>query len=113
MRAHEWTTGLPGSPLGDEHGSGARVRHDAGVDDDELRALGQRLCEVDGVVGVLLGGSRARGEHMQESDFDLGPYYEASGRRGESLMLLPPSCDRIAMGGWAVAAVGEKYGLHD
>jgi hypothetical protein len=45
------------------------------VDDKELRKLGQRLCEVDGVVGVLLGGSRARGEHTPESDFDLGLYY--------------------------------------
>ena len=27
------------------------------------------------MVGVLLGGSRARGEHTRESDFDLGLYY--------------------------------------
>ena len=45
------------------------------IDDEELRNLAQRLCEVGGVVGVLLGGSRARGEHTLESDFDLGLYY--------------------------------------
>src|SRR5664279_4027166 len=45
------------------------------IDDEALRKLGQRLIEVDGVVGVLLGGSRARGEHTPESDFDLGLYY--------------------------------------
>lgn len=45
------------------------------VDDEELRKLAQRLCEVGGMVAVLLGGSRARGEHMPESDFDLGLYY--------------------------------------
>jgi len=30
---------------------------------------------VDGVTGVLLGGSRARGDHTPESDVDLGLYY--------------------------------------
>ena len=55
---------------------GGLVRHDVRVIDDEaLRKLGQRLIEVDGVVGVLLGGSRACGEHTPESDFDLGLYY--------------------------------------
>jgi predicted nucleotidyltransferase len=45
------------------------------IDDAELRKLAERLCEVDGLVGVLLGGSRARGEHTADSDFDLGLYY--------------------------------------
>lgn len=45
------------------------------ISQDELRVLGQRLCQVDGIVGVLLGGSRARGEHTPESDVDLGLYY--------------------------------------
>ena len=54
------------------------VRHDVRVvDDEDLRKLGQRLCEVDGVIGVVLGGSRARGEHTPESDFDLGLYYRS------------------------------------
>ena len=30
---------------------------------------------MDGVVGVLLGGSRARGTHRPDSDVDLGVYY--------------------------------------
>jgi hypothetical protein len=34
-----------------------------------------RLVEVSGVVGVLLGGSRARGDHTPDSDTDLGLYY--------------------------------------
>ena len=41
----------------------------------DLDALAERLTSVDGVVGVVLGGSRARGEHVPESDVDLGIYY--------------------------------------
>ncbi|MFF1503314.1 nucleotidyltransferase domain-containing protein [Streptomyces sp. NPDC058316] len=37
--------------------------------------MAYRLAEVPGVIGVLLGGSRARGEHRPESDWDLGVYY--------------------------------------
>ena len=45
------------------------------IGQEELHALAARLAGVDGVVGVLLGGSRARGEHTPESDVDLGLYY--------------------------------------
>jgi len=41
----------------------------------DLAALAARLTAVDGVVGVLLGGSRARGDHTDDSDVDLGIYY--------------------------------------
>ena len=41
----------------------------------DLAALAARLVTVDGVVGVVLGGSRARSEHTEESDVDLGLYY--------------------------------------
>jgi hypothetical protein len=37
--------------------------------------LTSRLAEVGGVVGVVLGGSRARGTHRPDSDVDLGLYY--------------------------------------
>ncbi|MEE4542722.1 nucleotidyltransferase domain-containing protein [Streptomyces sp. V4-01] len=36
------------------------------------------LTAVDGVAGVLLGGSRARGAHTPESDWDLGVYYRGA-----------------------------------
>jgi hypothetical protein len=45
------------------------------ISEEELHDLAARLAAVDGVVGVLLGGSRARGEHTAESDVDLGLYY--------------------------------------
>ncbi|RIQ18898.1 nucleotidyltransferase domain-containing protein [Jiangella rhizosphaerae] len=37
--------------------------------------MAEALVEVDGVVGVVLGGSRARGTHRPDSDYDLGVYY--------------------------------------
>ncbi|MGX6602401.1 nucleotidyltransferase domain-containing protein [Micromonosporaceae bacterium Da 78-11] len=48
-----------------------------GLTDDRLAELAARLAEVPGVVGVLLGGSRARGAHTPESDTDLGLYYRS------------------------------------
>jgi predicted nucleotidyltransferase len=41
----------------------------------ELTPLAEQLAAVPGVVGVLLGGSRARRDHTPESDTDLGLYY--------------------------------------
>jgi hypothetical protein len=40
------------------------------------RAVARRLIEVDGVVAVVLGGSRARGAATPTSDIDLGIYYD-------------------------------------
>jgi hypothetical protein len=41
----------------------------------QLTHLAEQLVAVPGVVGVVLGGSRARDEHTPESDYDLGLYY--------------------------------------
>jgi hypothetical protein len=54
--------------------------------DSGLADLAHRLLTVPGVVGVVLGGSRARGTHTEDSDYDLGLYYRApldTGRLGE------------------------------
>ena len=45
--------------------------------DERLGEMAARLAGVPGIVGVLLGGSRARGEHTAESDTDLGLYYRS------------------------------------
>ncbi|TQE15068.1 nucleotidyltransferase domain-containing protein [Streptomyces ipomoeae] len=42
---------------------------------DRLAEIANRLTDVSGVVGVCLGGSRARGTHSPDSDYDLGLYY--------------------------------------
>jgi Nucleotidyltransferase domain len=45
------------------------------VVEEWLQDQAERLVEVQGVVGVMLGGSRARGEHTPDSDTDVGLYY--------------------------------------
>ncbi len=53
-----------------------RALHAAGViGEQQLADLALRLTAVGGVVGVVLGGSRARGTHTATSDVDLGIYY--------------------------------------
>ena len=37
-----------------------------------------KLAELAGVVAVSLGGSRARGTHAPDSDWDIGLYYRSS-----------------------------------
>ncbi|HEY5979629.1 MAG TPA: nucleotidyltransferase domain-containing protein [Microlunatus sp.] len=41
----------------------------------DLSAMSSRLATVEGIEAVLLGGSRARGDHLPGSDYDLGLYY--------------------------------------
>jgi predicted nucleotidyltransferase len=50
---------------------------DMSISDEYLTRLADRLTSVPGVVAVLLGGSRARGDQVPESDVDLGLYYRA------------------------------------
>jgi predicted nucleotidyltransferase len=45
------------------------------LSDSQLHSLADRLVEVPGVVAVMLGGSRARGDEHPDSDVDLGLYY--------------------------------------
>jgi predicted nucleotidyltransferase len=42
---------------------------------ERLAEIAHRLAGVGGIVGVCLGGSRARGAHGPDSDYDLGLYY--------------------------------------
>ncbi|MFI5841391.1 nucleotidyltransferase domain-containing protein [Catenuloplanes sp. NPDC051500] len=45
------------------------------MDDVRLREIAELLTGVGGVEAVVLGGSRARGTHRPDSDYDLGLYY--------------------------------------
>ncbi|MFJ5925078.1 DNA polymerase subunit beta [Kitasatospora sp. NPDC092948] len=50
---------------------------DSELTEAELGRIAARLAGIGGIVGVCLGGSRARGAHVDGSDYDLGLYYRA------------------------------------
>lgn len=85
------------------------------VTDDDLLAMAADLARVGGVDGVVLGGSRARGDALPSSDADLGVYYTgtpdttaltALARRWseEDVTIGPPGSwgDWVDTGGWLV-----------
>ncbi|MEU8680120.1 nucleotidyltransferase domain-containing protein [Streptomyces sp. NPDC048611] len=43
-----------------------------------MDVIAAKIAQVPGVVGVMLGGSRARGTHRADSDWDLGVYYRGA-----------------------------------
>jgi predicted nucleotidyltransferase len=62
---------------------------------EQLTALADRLVEVPGVAGVMLGGSRARDDFAPDSDYDLGLYYR-------------PPLDIAALGRLAIDVAGPE-----
>lgn len=62
--------------------------------------MAQRLAGVPGVRGVMLGGSRARGEHRPESDWDLGVYYRGALDLPALGALAGPDVEVAGPGGW-------------
>ncbi|MFG3051044.1 nucleotidyltransferase domain-containing protein [Kitasatospora sp. NPDC048239] len=62
--------------------------------------MAERLAGVPGVVGVMLGGSRARGEHRPESDWDLGVYYRGPLDLDALRALAGPGVEVAGPGGW-------------
>ncbi len=53
---------------------------------DTAQIVASRLAQIDGVIAVVLGGSRARGAASPNSDTDLGIYYDGN---------QPPSLDTL------------------
>ena len=74
------------------------------LSDAHLVELAHRLIEVPGVVGVVLGGSRARGTHTPESDTDLGVYYreplDVAGLDRLAKQVAGPGATVTGPGGW-------------
>ncbi|MEU5222006.1 nucleotidyltransferase domain-containing protein [Streptomyces toyocaensis] len=65
-----------------------------------IEDMAHRLAAVPGVVGVMLGGSRARGEHGPESDWDLGVYYRGALDLAALRALAGPGAEVAGPGGW-------------
>ncbi|WP_433387773.1 nucleotidyltransferase domain-containing protein [Micromonospora sp. KLBMP9576] len=75
--------------------------------------LADRLCAVDGIVAVTLGGSRARGEHRPDSDWDLGLYYrgelDVPGLRAVATSVADPAAELTPPGGWGTWVDGGGW----
>ncbi|MFE2020403.1 nucleotidyltransferase domain-containing protein [Streptomyces sp. NPDC059499] len=78
--------------------------NNASVPPPAVSAMASRLAALPGIRAVVLGGSRARGTHRPDSDWDLGVYYRgtpglagltalASGAQGSPVAVAGP-------GGW-------------
>ncbi|WP_411293112.1 nucleotidyltransferase domain-containing protein [Streptomyces sp. CBMA123] len=67
---------------------------------EHIENMAARLADVPGVVGVMLGGSRARGEHRPESDWDLGVYYRGALDLAALRELAGPGVEVAGPGGW-------------
>ncbi len=74
------------------------------LSDDTLHDLANRLARIEGVVGVVLGGSRARGAAGPDSDVDLGIYYsgalDVSGVQALAAEVSEGDAQVTAPGGW-------------
>ncbi len=74
------------------------------VSESQLHDMADRLVAVPGVVGVVLGGSRARGDHTPDSDVDLGLYYrpplDVAALRGLAREVAGPHADVTEPGQW-------------
>ncbi|MEU3566134.1 nucleotidyltransferase domain-containing protein [Kitasatospora sp. NPDC006786] len=65
-----------------------------------IENMASQLARVPGVVGVMLGGSRARGEERPESDWDLGVYYRGAPDLDALRALAGPEVEVAEPGGW-------------
>ncbi|WP_063746539.1 nucleotidyltransferase domain-containing protein [Catenuloplanes japonicus] len=74
------------------------------MDEEWLGEIAGRLAAVGGVEAVVLGGSRARGTHRPDSDWDLGLYYrddlDVDHLRRLAAEVTGHPTDVTARGGW-------------
>ncbi len=79
---------------------GARGRDDGAMDDGQFVAwVSDELATLPGVVAVALGGSRARGTHRDDSDWDVAVYFR-EGFSAEALRAKGWPGEVSDIGGW-------------
>lgn len=45
--------------------------------DNIIKSVAEKLSSLSYIEGIVLGGSRARGTHTEDSDIDIGIYYNS------------------------------------
>ncbi|MDR7276119.1 nucleotidyltransferase domain-containing protein [Catenuloplanes atrovinosus] len=74
------------------------------MDDARLTGIATELAGIGGVRAVVLGGSRARGTHRPDSDYDLGLYYrddlDVAALRALAARITGHDTEVTARGGW-------------
>ena len=68
----------------------------------------ERLADIDGVVAVALGGSRATGHERPDSDWDFGVYYRGTIDPGAVRAIGYPGTV-VAPGEWAYPMNGGAW----
>jgi hypothetical protein len=78
-----------------------------------VAAMSSRLAQVPGIEAVALGGSRARGTHRPDSDWDLGVYYRGAPDVGALTALASEvqgaPADVAGPGGWGTWVNGGAW----
>jgi hypothetical protein len=85
--------------------------------DDLLQRVVTALAEVEGIVAIVLGGSRARGTAHERSDYDIGLYFSAARPLDTDRLLLAvrmlvddPSAAKVTpIGAWGPWIVGGAW----
>lgn len=90
--------------------------------DNIIQSVTEKLSSLPYIEGIVLGGSRARGTHTEDSDIDIGIYYksesfditainqiatELDDENRNNLVVPPGACRGYPAGSWRPSAFGE------
>ena len=89
--------------------------------DNVIQIVTEKLSSLPCIEGIVLGGSRARGTHTEDSDIDIGIYYNSESfdltainqiateldDENRNNLVVPPGAwgDWVNGGGWLVTGI--------